>query len=680
MYIDYCEHSLCGLIYNLSFTVRGFLMADNTAADTTADTMAAAANNDHPRRALIICDMQIATLNSVPDVSRRRALVDFIRTLVEAVRASNKHAGCFSDAIGRRRHIQIVQSGLAFSSHYHELSEYHKVLGSLKRLHRLTSKDGSTASKFFVAGDASTQFVLQPSTTTVTAAATGKRGEVGEDDDKTIADVVVWRSSLLPDLRSDQWKEALRGATDVTVVGLKTALAIQATVQGLWDVVPSLQKVSVIRECILDDQVDRHKALVQHLLPLYADVVDMADWMKEQSLAEWDDQSATVEWTIESTELDPNVRYFCDCGRGGHAFLYQQHLLLFHQGWARYPIQHWYTEGGLGGLEGGKSYKCPLGKRVIDFCDEPKFSKYCMYIMGREWLDEKEKVWELMLQDELMPKTYLVQGRQWQNRDFSTGAHENAPFFVKDCQKNGGKAVQVVASLDDALISVDSNAKFVVQAHVPEPFLTHQGHKCHIKSYFLLFEDGSGIWDLHMYPEAFLSVSTNPWSPNDLRPETQITVKRTERLFKGKPCSQWDGWPSSYDSVRTIVSQVVEKAVAQGKLQSRSKTAVLSVGDSDHQPLRQRQFEIFSADVMVDVYHRPWLIECNFGCVMYDPNIGQPLTTIGLRTYQRLYKEQGEAAQVNDHTMIAEAMRLVFGPERTTSKKDFNWELVGTYR
>jgi hypothetical protein len=265
-----------------------------------------------------------------------------------------------------------------------------------------------------------------------------------------------------------------------------------------------------------------------------------------------------------------------------------------------------------------------------------------------------------------MPKTFLVENKAWKStgtEEYPTGA--DGPYFVKECNKNGGKAVLVARTLDDALALVENTSTFVVQQHVPNPLLTTSGCKCHIKAYFLLTED-AGQWQLRMYPEAFLSVSPNRWTPTDLSMETQITVKRTRRLFKGEECTIWpSGWPSSYEKVRDLVRQVVDRAVQIGKLQSRGSV--------------KRQFEIFSADVMIDEQYRPWLIECNFGCVLFDPKIGQPLTTTGLKRYQELYESQGEAAEVNDHNMLADTVSLIFDQE-SESSTCVKWELIGQYR
>ena len=96
---------------------------------------------------------------------------------------------------------------------YGHLSENHRILGSLKRLNRITQG----RSNFFVQGEPTTDFAIQP-----------MNGNEGEE-------YVVWRSLMLPDFQSQEWQELLEGVTHVTVVGLKTAFAIQSTVQGLWD-------------------------------------------------------------------------------------------------------------------------------------------------------------------------------------------------------------------------------------------------------------------------------------------------------------------------------------------------------------------------------------------------------------------------------------------------------------
>jgi hypothetical protein len=68
-------------------------------------------------------------------------------------------------------------------------------------------------------------------------------------------------------------------------------------------------------------------------------------------------------------------------------------------GWQTYPTQVWYEDF-------ISQYHCPIAKKVVDFCDEPDFSKVAMYLSGREYLDEKDKVIEFA--GRFMPKTFCI--------------------------------------------------------------------------------------------------------------------------------------------------------------------------------------------------------------------------------------------------------------------------------
>jgi hypothetical protein len=70
------------------------------------------------------------------------------------------------------------------------------------------------------------------------------------------------------------------------------------------------------------------------------------------------------------------------------------------------------------------------------------------------------------------------------------------------------------------------------------------------------------------------------------------------------------------------------------------------------------QFEIHSADWILDEDGRMYLIECNGIPVLYDPGQKQPLVTRGLQLYDRLYREDPEGAVVNDHPLMKDAVHL----------------------
>ena len=55
--------------------------------------------------------------------------------------------------------------------------------------------------------------------------------------------------------------------------------------------------------------------------------------------------------------------------------------------WQTYSTQIWYED-----MVHAEYYRyCPLRKQVVDFCDETEFRDISMHLLGREWLDEKDK-------------------------------------------------------------------------------------------------------------------------------------------------------------------------------------------------------------------------------------------------------------------------------------------------
>lgn len=56
-------------------------------------------------------------------------------------------------------------------------------------------------------------------------------------------------------------------------------------------------------------------------------------------------------------------------------------------------------------------FLCPLGKNIVDFCDEPEFSKLSMYLAGREWLDEKDKIIDFA--GLFVPETFCLEQGKW---------------------------------------------------------------------------------------------------------------------------------------------------------------------------------------------------------------------------------------------------------------------------
>jgi nicotinamidase-related amidase len=556
-----------------------------------------------PKHALVICDVQVVALKAL-DRSTRESLLDGIQICIQ---------------LARRVGWKVLWSGLRFPSGYQGIKETHKLYGALKRLN---SKVGDAHANWFLEHKPDTELALP----------------------NEANDGVVWRRSHMP---VPELVQQLEGVTHVTVVGLKVGYSIQATVQALCDA--GLQ-VSVVKECVADEDTARFDSTMNYLIPLYADIVSLSEWVDQTVGLETHAQLVEQESAATVTkDKDDSPLWIADCGRGAHFSLYTAHLLELN-GWRRFALQPWYTDS-----FSGKSYACPLGKRAVAFCDEPRFSHTSMFLKGREWLDEKEKI--LTLVPHLMPATYRIERGMWVGQA-PKDDDPSGPWFVKECDKNGGRAVQVCVSPNDCLKVVNVNSSYVVQAHVPKPLLTDDGRKCHIKFYSLLQCDGNrGAWQLHSYPHAFLSTSPNPWSAQDMSAETQITIKRHHRLIKDQPCEVWSRWPTVYPQCQENVKVVVETAISKNLLQPRPG---------------KPQFEIFSSDFMIGTSGKAWLIECNFGPVLFDPLAGQELTTAGLKEYQRLYDLQGNEAIINDRPMIADTIQMVFG----TNKRETAWDLI----
>ena len=237
---------------------------------------------------------------------------------------------------------------------------------------------------------------------------------------------------------------------------------------------------------------------------------------------------------------------------------------------------------------------------------------------------------------------------------------------MKEADKNGGRSISVCSGPSEVLGLVSGRGTYVVQHHVPNPLLTSDGRKCHVKLYMMLqcAEDGLS-WRLHAHRDAFLCVAEKRWSPDDLSRDAQVTIKRNLRLRPDEADGIWTGWPDCYDGCKSAASGIVSDAIGQNKLLGRPG---------------QSPFEIFSSDFIVDADGEVWLIEFNFTPVLFDPLAGQELTTPGLREYMRLYKEEGERAQVNDRDMIRDAVSMAFYPDKRSQGGVTKWDPAGTFK
>jgi len=326
--------------------------------------------------------------------------------------------------------------------------------------------------------------------------------------------------------------------------------------------------------------------------------------------------------------LKQRYRYCTNCKVGGHGQRFCEYLLE-RPDWRIYPQQKWFED------EKKNEYHCPLGKKLVDFADESHFSRISMYLKGRAWLEEKTKILEIASDN--MPETFIIEKGQWIEGRAPPSDNEvsNLPWFVKEADRNWGTSVHVCAKPSECMKLVKPDATYVVQQHIKDPLLMPDGRKCHIKFYVLLVGKEDGVrWHLYTFKEGYLSISPNAWSASDTSKETQVTIIRSERI------GDWDAWATAYPKCKASVASVIERAVKQGKLEGR---------------LGKRQFEIFSADFIVDTNEDVWLFEFNMSPVLKDPK---------------------DSPLVHDADMIRGALYIV---EPWDGDNEGNWDFAGEF-
>jgi len=416
----------------------------------------------------------------------------------------------------------------------------------------------------------------------------------------------------------------------------------------------------------MDENEERCHLFLEHGLLFKEQVVSLVDFMESLDVLH---EKIDLECS-EQSPANADNKYVCDCGRGGHLTLFLCYLLRDYN-YCLWPTQPWYKEISL---ESSKEYNCPLGRRVVDLCDEPQFGHGTRFFLaGRQHLDEKNLLHALV--PEMMPPTFasIEEAKAYasqQDQDAST----KLVWFLKKVNQNGGRAVKVINELPSGPLEEDDQ----LQVHIPRPLLYHENHskqqgnfKCHVKTYQYLAchrsldtgtSDSTIEWKLYMHDLFYLATANSPWSPEDLSDDAQITTMRTHRIYADNPWRiQWN----LTELIHTNMTTVIQRAVAQGKLQSEHSTTTTTTTSrqqstsSPSTPLTAAlQFEINSADWMLDEDGRLYLIEINGIPVLYDAGMSQQLCTKGLELYDRLYKENPETAVVNDHDLLQEAIGL----------------------
>ena len=456
-------------------------------------------------------------------------------------------------------------------------------------------------------------------------------------------DHIVWRSKHIPNELVELLKK--ESINKVYIVGGKASVSVQIACQALMD---EGIEVCVIRECIQDDNDERLQATLDHILPVFGSVITL-----EQLMEVWGGLTSLSKESQQSyTRLisPDDMLLACDCGRRGHGSRFIQ-LLMERGGWSMYPTQIWYEDFVKG------SFNCPLGKKVVDFCDEPEFSKVAMFLNGREYLDEKDKVIEFT--GEYMPTTYCIEDGKWVGDEPPTDDCEgaiDAPWFIKESDKNlGGAAIEIVSKPSEIMHHIKNDQRYVVQQHIRKPLLTDDGRKTHLKFYVLLTCEEEGTWSLYTYRGALLCISPTPWSATDLSHDTQITIHRhPERPSETEGWKQH--WEKVYEKSKQGTAEIIGRAIASGKLKGRKN---------------KKQFEVFSCDWMPDENGNIWMFEFNMSPAVSQKEFDCPSKRDARREY----------LMEHDENMLREALAIVIPDDSSKESEALGgeWELAGTF-
>ena len=565
-------------------------------------------------KALILCDLQPDLLGSLKSDNKSHLL----RALSVVVESA------------RKKDWLIVYSGLKFSKGYEGVSHDHKMYGALARLN---DKLGDDKVHWFMEGYEGSEILSSESSL-------APRSE----------DKIVWRSQFVPHEVVDVL--VAESVSEAVVVGAKASGAIQITCQLLMD---KGMDVECIKECISDDDSDRLRAMVDHLLPIYSTLITLEEFMNREGIDSFSKEARQIlldtsyNNSLNDSGGGKRMLLAADCGRPGHGSRYIE-LLRERGNWKTVRTQLWYEDFVKG------TFMCPIGKAIVHFCDEPEFSRVAMYLKGRENLDDKTKVIDIA--GGYMPKTFCIENGHWVVRDDEVppsdddpGALE-APWFIKESDKNlGGSAISIVSKPSDILSVVKKNRKYVAQQHILDPLLCN-GRKVHIKFYVLLMceEDGT-TWRLYTYKGSLLSISPNQWSPTDLSHDTQVTIHR----WPEAP-SETEGWKQHwnkmYEKCKKGTTDIIERAISLGKLMGRRN---------------KKQFEVFSCDWMADTSFNIHFFEFNMSPAVSQKEFDDPEARDARRDY----------LMNHDEAMLREALAIAIPLEGgQKGDSDGQWDFV----
>eukprot|EP00957_Ditylum_brightwellii_P140586 10710564-Ditylum_brightwellii.AAC.1 len=271
-------------------------------------------------KTLIVCDIQPDVIRRLPDPTQRRKCIDLVGIAIEAARRGERKMQC-QHADGCSHNIIYTQLKFRGEDGYQQVNPNHPRLGVLRRL---GTKNPNM--RWF--------------TTDELLVAPQQVDDKEKDGSKEEEEIVVPRTTYLPHGSDVDLMDVLKRCCDensgVTLVGYGPT--VQAICHILGDIL-CIPNVQVLRECIADESEARRDAMLEHGLLFDERVVSLTDFLEEYDcLHDRIDPGAVA-------SADPAPKYVCDAKRGGHLCLFLPYLTRDY-GYAEWPVQTWYQEGG----------------------------------------------------------------------------------------------------------------------------------------------------------------------------------------------------------------------------------------------------------------------------------------------------------------------------------------------
>lgn len=201
-----------------------------------------------------------------------------------------------------------------------------------------------------------------------------------------------------------------------------------------------------------------------------------------------------------------------------------------------------------------------------------------------------------------MLETYLAHGHdevdRWCRWRFQkTSSVEDLDWWVLKASKgNGGRDVWIICkdNFEKILPEIPPNDNYVIQKYVQNPQLWHN-RKFHLRCYTVLFGDMSA----YVYEQAFILTASEPYDHLNcdevMKHITNLAVNKNSPQHPGQiSISLCTHFPLEFIRIKKIWQELIQAAAP----------FICHQASIAH-------FEFFGIDIIADVDHNCWLLECN---------------------------------------------------------------------